>query len=430
MADIFVSYKKEDRVHAERLSDRLRAEGFSVWWDDDIQPRQAWDATIEQEISAATSVVVLWSPLAVTSDWVRTEAHYGHQRGRLVPVIIERCQLPLAFSLTQTLDLCGWNGDATNRHWLKLLTWVADLKTSAAAPAAGATAPINPYRTVVGKFASGEPIVDGALVNLAAPAGTLFQDHPDAPVMRIVPRGDFLLGAAPVDPDRTSVEGPQKHVSIDHPFAIGVFPVTNAQYRRFAPAAAPPEPPPPPSGLTAWFGGRKAAREAPAPPAGPAEVAANRISFEQAQDFATILSRVTGGRYRLPSEAEWEYACRAGSRSRFSWGDEIDPSRALYGWPGADNRGPSAPGRFGANAFGLYDMHGNLREWTEDSWQETHDLAPSDGRPVAEGLSSMRVTRGGGWSDPAAMLRSSARSRATQTIRSEVIGLRVVRVLY
>ena len=133
--------------------------------------------------------------------------------------------------------------------------------------------------------------------------------------------------------------------------------------------------------------------------------------------------------YRLPSEAEWEYACRAGSRSRYSWGDEIDTARALYRFEGARHAGPCAPGRFAPNVFGLYDMHGNVREWTEDLWQETYDLVPPDGRPATAGYSAMRVTRGGGWSDPASMLRSSARGRATQTIRSEVIGLRVVRDL-
>ena len=97
MADIFISYKKEDFASAERVATALRGEGFSVWWDDGLTPKAAWDATVEGEIAAAASVVVLWSPRSVASDWVRTEAHYAQDKGKLVPVMIETCTLPLAF---------------------------------------------------------------------------------------------------------------------------------------------------------------------------------------------------------------------------------------------------------------------------------------------------------------------------------------------
>ena len=210
VADIFLSYKKENRGQAERFAKLFGAQGFSVWWDDDISPRLAWDATIEREISAAKSVVVLWSPLSVASEWVRNEAHYGHDRAKLVPVMIEKCDLPLAFRLTQTVDLCGWDDDPQNRQWRKLLTWIADLNAIAAT--VPGTTPANPFRATVGQLASGETIADGALVNAATPAGTLFQDHADAPVMRILPAGEFLLGGVPEDPERASAETPQKRI--------------------------------------------------------------------------------------------------------------------------------------------------------------------------------------------------------------------------
>jgi formylglycine-generating enzyme required for sulfatase activity len=137
------------------------------------------------------------------------------------------------------------------------------------------------------------------------------------------------------------------------------------------------------------------------------------------------LVSATKENYRIPSEAEWEYACRAGSRTRYSCGDMIDSAHAAFGL----TAGPVEPGSFPPNAFGLYDMHGNIREWTADLWHDSYELTPSDGRPATEGHASMRLVRGGGWCDHAALLRSAARMRATQSIRSEVIGFRVARTL-
>ena len=424
MADIFLSYKRENRACAERFAKLFRDERFSVWWDNDITPRQAWDSTIEREISGASSVVVLWSPLSVASDWVRNEAHYGHDRSKLVPVMVEKCDLPLAFRLTQTIDLCDWDGSDENRQWRKLLTWIADLKTPAAPPDAAAG---NSFHAVVGKTAAGEPIVDGALVNAATPAGTLFRDHADAPVMRVLPAGDFLMGGLPSDPDRTSTEGPQKRIRIGRPFAMAIYPVTLAQYQCYGPAAPAPAPAKP--ALHHWF---TRDRPVPAPgrvPASAPNSAASSISFDDAQRFARALSQTVSASYRLPSEAEWEYACRSGSSCRFNWGDTIDASHALYREAPSPPTGPAAPGLYPPNAFGLYDMHGNVREWTEDRWHENYDLMPPDGSAALDGHSAMRVTRGGGWSDPPSMLRCSARGRATETIRSDVIGLRMVRSL-
>jgi formylglycine-generating enzyme required for sulfatase activity len=432
LADVFISYKREDRPHAERLAQGFARNQLSVWWDDDILPREAFDSTIEREIGAAAAVVVLWSPRSVLSDWVRSEAHYGHDRGKLVPAMIEPCEKPIAFLLTQTVDLTGWSGEDGDPRWRKLLAWVADLRAPPPAPAAGAgPLPPNPFREAIGELPSGEPVVDGAFVNLATPAGTVFRDATGAPAVRIVPRGDFIIGSPPGDPDRANVEGPQKRIEIHRPFAMGVYPVLRAEYEvlmgaapRAASAAAQAAAP----ARGRWF-----ARPPPPPAAAvntdPAAALSN-VSFDDAVLFAERLSAMTGQTYRLPSESEWEYACRAGSRARFGWGDDIDATKAIYRHDStAPHHGPVVPGARPPNRFGLYDMHGNVREWTSDIWHESYEFTPSDGGPALEGQGSMRVVRGGGWSDPAAMLRASARSRATQSIRSDVIGFRLVRVL-
>src|SRR5262249_25013035 len=127
MVDVFVSHKKEDFTIAERVVTALKDHGLSVWWDDGLNPKSAWDSEIEEAIGTAATVVVLWTPRSVSSEWVRTEAHYAQDRGKLVPVMVENCTIPLAFMLRQTINLCEWRGERDHRQWRKLLAWIADL---------------------------------------------------------------------------------------------------------------------------------------------------------------------------------------------------------------------------------------------------------------------------------------------------------------
>lgn len=428
MADVFISYKKEDFQTADRVVAGLRAEGFSVWWDDSLTPKAAWDAELEREISIAATVVVLWTPRSINSEWVRTEAHYGQDRGKLIPVLMENCSIPIAFMLRQTVKLCDWRGDRNDRDWRKLLTWIADLTSTkpgnANIPQALGAAQPNPFRDAIGRLPSGDPIVEGAFVNTSTPAGTVFRDGELLPVMRILSPGTFTLGSPPSDPDHTAVEGPQKRVEIPAPLALAVFPILVSEYQAVMGALPSVTVQPVPS-----HGWLNVFRPTPAPVA--PRLATNpsapvtHVSYDDAQAFVGRLSAATGETYRIPSETEWEYACRAGSHSRYSFGDTIDASQAAFG----SESGPIAPGSFRPNAFGLYDMHGNVREWTSDLWHESYATTPSDGGAATEGHGSMRVVRGGGWCDVPAMLRSAARMRATQSSRSNAIGFRVVRVL-
>ena len=432
MADIFLSYKKEDIDIANRIVAALRTEGMSVWWDDGLTPREAWDTTIERELSTASTIVVLWSPRSVSSEWVRREAHFGQDRGKLVPVIVEPANIPIAFTLNQNVNLAGWDGDRNNRQWRKLLTWITDLVSTkpgnANIPQSLGAAQPNRFREAVGTLASGDEIVDGALVNAFTPAGTAFRDGEQMPVMRIVPKGSFLLGATLDDPDHASYEVPQVRIEIPGPFAIGVFPVLVAEYQSMV-GSQPATPPAPPAAASSWgwFSKRKV-EAAPAVVAKPAlnpRVPITCVTFDEAAAFVGRLTSSAGVSYRILSEAEWEYACRASTRTRYSFGDEIDESKAVFG----RTAGPVEPGTFPPNGFGLYDMHGNVREWTADLWHDSYESTPLDGRPAMGGHGSMRLVRGGGWSDSAATLRSAARMRATQSFQSDLIGFRVVRSL-
>ncbi|MEL6259015.1 MAG: toll/interleukin-1 receptor domain-containing protein [Pseudomonadota bacterium] len=117
MADIFISYKKEDAGRVVRIVEGLRAEGFSVWWDHGIAPGSQWDSMIQKELQAAKCVVAVWSELSVSAPWVKEEAGVGKDRGALVPIRIDDVPPPLGFGLIQAADLWDWNGDIDDPHW-------------------------------------------------------------------------------------------------------------------------------------------------------------------------------------------------------------------------------------------------------------------------------------------------------------------------
>jgi formylglycine-generating enzyme required for sulfatase activity len=163
-----------------------------------------------------------------------------------------------------------------------------------------------------------------------------------------------------------------------------------------------------------------------------------KVSWEDAIEFCERLSRATGRKYRLPTEAEWEYAARAGTSSQFHFGDGVSADWTNFqgkltfgGSPRGDFKQQTLPvASYGiTNAFGLYDMHGNVWEWCQDRWHESYVSAPADGQvweAEKDSIAYLKVIRGGGWDSPGAELRSAARNRVTSTIRLSNLGFRVV----
>ena len=115
--DIFLSYNREDSDTARRFAEGLEREGFSVWWDQTLRSGEAYDEVTEAALKAAKAVVVLWSPRSVVSRWVRAEATIADRNKTLVPVMIEPCERPIMFELTQTAELGHWQGDAGDKVW-------------------------------------------------------------------------------------------------------------------------------------------------------------------------------------------------------------------------------------------------------------------------------------------------------------------------
>lgn len=175
MADIFISYKREDKHLAEDTIHALKEAGFSVWYDERIDPHTSWDETIEREIAAAKAVVVLWTPRSVASQWVRTEADYAAQHGKIVPVMLEQSAVPLAYRRTQFADLTQWDGNPEDRNFEKLAGWVRGLVdgTGAGPESIGAsTFGAEPVRRK--KKSSPLPVLALLAVLLIAGAGGLY----------------------------------------------------------------------------------------------------------------------------------------------------------------------------------------------------------------------------------------------------------------
>ncbi len=146
------------------------------------------------------------------------------------------------------------------------------------------------------------------------------------------------------------------------------------------------------------------------------------VSWNDARAYVEWLAAEAGQSYRLLTEAEWEYACRAGTTTRYLWGDDISEDKANYG-----GGRTSEVGSYPASPFGLYDMHGNVWEWVEDRWHDTYKGAPEDGAAWLQGNDSRRVLRGGSWVSRLEFLRSAYRYRHGIDVRVSVVGFRVAR---
>ena len=207
------------------------------------------------------------------------------------------------------------------------------------------------------------------------------------PEMVVVPAGTFRMGCLSSE-GCSEYELPVREVTIEQPFAVSKYVVTLEEFNRFASGRAQ-------AGYK--FEGR------------PGESPASWVSWTNARAYAERLSRETGEKYRLLSEAEWEYVARAGSTTPYPWGDELGSNRANC-WACGDEFQFAAPvGRFPPNAWGLHDAVGNGWEWVEDCWNDTHEGAPTDASARLEGDCSDHVIRGGSWRDGPRELRSAFR---------------------
>ena len=274
-----------------------------------------------------------------------------------------------------------------------------------------------------------ELIALGRDAALAREIGDVFRDCADCPEMVVVPSGRFMMGSPRSEEGRFDNEGPVHRVSIPSAFAVGVYEVTRGEFGRFVSST-----------------GRSMGDECRTYEDGEFEYRSGRswlspgfsqtdmhpavcVSWDEARAYVDWLSGETGEAYRLLSESEWEYVARAGTTTRYHWGDAIGRNLANCGdcgsrWDGAST---SPVGVFGANGFGLHDVHGNVWELVEDCWHESYAGAPRDGSAWKGGDCSAHVLRGGSWDYIPRFLRAAYRDWFGSGFRYYYVGFRVAR---
>ena len=235
--------------------------------------------------------------------------------------------------------------------------------------------------------------------------GETFKDCADCPEMVVVPSGSFMMGSPDNEEGRYDDEGPRHRVTIPAPFAVGRFEVTFSEWDACVSDGGCGDYRPEDRG---W--GRDLRPVI-------------YVDWNDAQRYVSWLSQKTGHGYRLLNEAEWEYVARAGTTTRYHWGDDYRSDRV------ADGGKTELVGRYASNRFGLHDVHGNVFEWVEDCWNGSYAGAPADGRAWVSGDCSDRVVRGGSWGSFPGFLRAASRSWYGAEGRDGSIGFRVVRTL-
>lgn len=495
MADIFISYSQKDREFVQRLVQALGEEGYALWWDHEIRAGEAFDELIEDALKRIRCVVCVWSRHSVDSQWVRAEAAWAKDRNLLVSTRIDdTVDLPLKFYNVHTKDLTGWDGTRQDTVFRDLVADIHKIagppgqaaagigkhrrqglqaRSDSAAPETGSRLPTDgpaptaeiaprerpssasngqaviraPRRTAVSLAVLGAALIvvlglgwllvqggdpprvphresqpeSTATPSLGAAAQAEQPDRPGAipvPEMITVPSGTFEMGCVSEQQCERN-ELPVHTVTFREPFDIGKYEVTFAEYDYYVAKTGARRP-----DDHGWGRGRRPVID---------------VSWEDAAAYARWLSDQTSAHYRLPTEAEWEYAARAGTTSPFSTGACITTLSANYdgeyGWAGCPETGlrrgkTVTAGDLPSNRYGLHEIHGNVWEWVGDCWHPTYTGAPRNGsawRAERGGDCELRGVRGGSWDFLLGGLRSAYRFRLDKASRNHNLGFRVVR---
>lgn len=410
----FVIYSSKDKTLREELEGHLRPlvdlGWLDLWSDREIMPGAYWDAAIREQLLAAELFLILVSVDFYNSDYIRGEEfstavdRLNNGDALIIPIIVRPCTWNL-FPVIKDLQVLPPGGAAVtdleywkqrDKAWDAVVQKIADRVQKLLKERQASVPPARPPGNVAAG-PTGAQALPPVLQN-----GQVHRDRPETPEMVYVEGGLLNMGS----PDYPATK-PLRNVRLS-PFWIGKFPVTMELFDLFCAekGLVPP-------GDQGWGRGRRPAI---------------RVNWHEAQAYCQWLSQITGNTYRLPSEAEWEFAARGGTISqnyRFAGSDNLDKA----GWHSGNSGGKTHPvGEKAGNELGLYDMSGNVWEWCADHWHDDYKNAPADNNAWAkEGNHKMRVLRGGSWNVIDFYCRSVYRYRGLPDHRYDAYGFRIVR---
>lgn len=423
--DVFLCHNSEDKRFIRDIARQLRAQNLTPWLDEEqLIPERDWLDILEQDIAVIKTVAVFVGEKGV-GPWQRREIsaflrEFVKQGTPVIPVLLENApaqpQLPLLLKNMTYIDFRLQESDPFGSLlWGITGTRVRQQNQTLPqnSPIKKASTPKQTNPSTVKTFSFEVVTINrqGKIVWQQTQSAQFFTEDLSNGVMLdmvVIPGGLFWMGSPDSEAERSNHESPQHSVTIA-PFYMGKFAVTQAQYQAIM------------GNNPADFKGENRPIET--------------VSWEDAIAFCQRLSKKTGSLYRLPSEAEWEYACRAGTTTPFHFGKTIATDLVNYdgnctygqGIEGTDREETISVGSFPANAFGLYDMHGNIWEWCEDHWHGNYEGVPTDGSAwLRENKDAWRVMRGGSWCNDPGYCRSANRVYNDAGVRGDSYGFRVV----
>jgi formylglycine-generating enzyme required for sulfatase activity len=426
---VFLSHAHEDAAFAQRLAADLRAAGFPVWIaPDSIQPGEPWVRAIDRGLRESGIFIVALTEHSVRSTWVQTETEIAigeHQRGvgRLVPLMVRQCEARDLSMLLTRLQFVPFERDYALGLNLLLRT------LGGGVPEITSQVQIQP-----------RPTSPATLPEPSTPPDALVIDSPFRLELVRVPAGAFLMGSDKAkDTDAQDDEQPQHTVDVSE-FYIGKAPVTVAQFAAFARAANYKTTAEKQGSAYNWTG--KEWKEIKGAnwqhPRGPQSDVAQKqehpvtcVSWDDAMAFCKWLSNVTGQRFALPTEAQWEKAARGSDGRLYPWGNDApDAQRCNFNMDIGDTTPVGQYSPAGDSPCGAVDMSGNVWEWTAD-WYDEKAYSARAGRtakdPTGPASGPVYVLRGGSWSGGQIDARAAYRIRGNPFNRALYIGFRVLR---
>jgi formylglycine-generating enzyme required for sulfatase activity len=443
MPKIFISYRRDDSAGmAGRLYDRLKARfgRKNVIMDIDAIPLGVdFRERLRRDVDQCNVVLAVvgreWfgrTPeggrrLDDPKDYVRVELETALARGiPVIPVLIDKVSMPAEAELPPSLAGLSYrnaimvdHGVDFHGHADRLIRGIEQVSSTGDSPAPDS---IRRWTWRIGlAVLAAVLMLLATLVVVTWPGSRKAAATPEPLKLVLIPAGEFLMGSPDTDPDASDDEKPQHRVRITRPYYVGIHEVTQRQYRAVT-------------------------GENPSNFKGSDDLPVENVRWNDAINYCNALSRKeglipfyrvqaervevpdwNGPGYRLPTEAQWEYACRAGSKTRYSFGDVANLDE--YAWYSGDSGDKTHPvGEKRPNAWGLYDMHGNVWEWCWDGFDA--DLYKSysvDDTRLDASEASVRVIRGGGWYDGPRPTRSAFRGGGSPVFRLSNLGFRVAR---